>query len=269
MPRPPGVDIPQLQGRAWDLESGPQTTQQLNATIEYQFGPDHFCVCRVRRTEGYAPCGAGGSEPTCRREWDRSLHGREINSRRPLYNLLPNVGNIARTESNSTMDYHSAQVTGAGGSQAGVEFLASYTFGKTLTDNLGYYGSTNTSGEGAYWQNAYDRRSNRGPAFFDVRHNFTVGGVWALPYGRGQKFGSSTWVVNAILGGWSANYFLAARGGFPMTVCATDRTGQAVRGNVRANRYRELRVNDAASTIDNFFGLPCGSHRSVLRRRRR
>ena len=38
MPRPPGVDIPQLQGRAWDLNLRPQTTQQVNATIEYQFG---------------------------------------------------------------------------------------------------------------------------------------------------------------------------------------------------------------------------------------
>ena len=119
----------------------------------------------------------------------------DINTRRPLYNLLPNLGNIARTESNSTMDYHSAQVTARRRFSAGVEFLASYTFGKTLTDNLGYYGSTNTSGEGAYWQNAYDRRSNRGPAFFDVRHNFTVGGLWALPYGRGQKFGSSRRMV--------------------------------------------------------------------------
>ena len=38
MPRPPGVTVPQLQGRAWDLNLRPQTTQQLNATLEYQFG---------------------------------------------------------------------------------------------------------------------------------------------------------------------------------------------------------------------------------------
>ena len=155
------------------------------------------------------------------------------------------------------MDYHSAQFTGRRRFTGGLEFLAAYTFGKTLTDNRGYYGSTNSSAEGAYWQNAYDRQSNRGPAFFDVRHSFTVGGVWALPYGHGQKFGSNSHaVVNAVLGGWSANYSLAARGGIPMTVFANDRTNQAVRGNVRANRYKELQVDESARTIDNFFGLP-------------
>jgi hypothetical protein len=39
-----------------------------------------------------------------------------------------------------------------------------------------------------------------------------------------------------------------------MTVFANDRTGQAVRGNVRANRYRELQMDESARTIDNYFG---------------
>jgi hypothetical protein len=155
------------------------------------------------------------------------------------------------------MDYHSAQMTARRRYSGGLEFLASYTFGKTLTDNLGYYGSTNTSGEGAYWQNAYDRRSNRGPAFFDVRHNFTLGGLWALPYGKGLMFGNNANpVADAIFGGWSVNYVLSSRTGFPLTVRANDRTGQAVRGNVRANRYRQLQTDQSAQTVDNFFGLP-------------
>ena len=55
-----------------------------------------------------------------------------------------------------------------------MEFLAAYTLSKTLTDNLGYYGSGGVNAEGAYWQNAYDRRGDRGPAFFDARHNFST-----------------------------------------------------------------------------------------------
>ncbi len=38
----------------------------------------------------------------------------------------------------------------------GLEFLASYTFSKILTNNLGYYGSAGVAAEGAYWVNAYD-----------------------------------------------------------------------------------------------------------------
>jgi len=256
MPRPAGVTAPQLQARAWDLNLRPQTTQQINATVEYQlFSSTSLSV-------GYV--GQKGRHLVAPVEANQPLPGSgpfstwtDLNTRRPLYNILPNVGNIARTESNSTMDYNSLQAVARRRFSAGLEFLAAYTFGKTLTDNLGYYGSTNTSGEGAYWQNAYDRRSNRGPAFFDTTHNFTIGGLWQLPYGHGQKFGSSAHpVVDAIFGGWSANYSLADHTGFPLTVRATDRTGQAVRGNVRANRYGPLQTGVTPVTVDNFFGLP-------------
>lgn len=186
MPRPAGVTIPQLQGRAWDLNLRPQTTQQINATVEYQL------ASATSLSVGYV--GQKGTHLVAPVEANQPVAGTgpfstwsELNTRRPLYNLLPNLGNIARTEASATMDYHSLQTTMRRRFSGGLEFLAAYTFGKTLTDNLGYYGSSNTSGEGAYWQNAYDRRANRGPAFFDVRHNFTLGGLWAIPYGKGLK----------------------------------------------------------------------------------
>ena len=70
----------------------------------------------------------------------------------------------------------------------GLEFVASYTLSKTLTDNRGFYGGgTFIRGEGAYWQNAYNRKSERGRAFFDARHNFTVGGTWDLPVGARSR----------------------------------------------------------------------------------
>jgi len=46
------------------------------------------------------------------------------------------------------------------------------------------------------------------------------------------------------------------RSGLPITVRANDRTGQAVRGNVRANRYRAFTVNESLRNVDNWFGLP-------------
>jgi len=255
MPRPAGVIVPQLQGRAWDLDLRPQTTSQLNFTVEYQL--DNATAFSA----GYV--GQKGTHLVAPVEANQPLPGTgafstwtNLNTRRPLYNILPNLGNIARTESSATMDYHSLQMTARRRFASGLDFIAAYTWGKTLTDNLGYYGSGFTSSEGAYWQNAYDRRSNRGPSFFDVRHNFTIGGNYALPYGKGQKFGSDSGkAVDLVLGGWSLNYNLAARTGLPLTVRALDRTGQAVRGNVRANWYRELTTNESARTIDNWFGL--------------
>lgn len=256
MPRPASAGVvPQLQGRAWDLDLRPQTTSQLNFTLEYQ--ADNA----TSFSAGYV--GQKGTHLVAPVEANQPLPGvgpfstwTNLNLRRPLINLLPNLGNIARTESSATMDYHSLQTTARRRLRGGLDFIAAYTWGKTLTDNLGYYGSGFTSGEGAYWQNAYDRRSNRGRSFFDIRHNFTIGGNYDLPYGKNQKFGSAApKAVDLIAGGWSINYMMAARSGLPLTVRAVDRTGQAVRGNVRANAYKNLEINKSGQNIDNYFGI--------------
>jgi hypothetical protein len=255
MPRPAAAGInPQLQGRAWDLNLRPQTTSQLNVTVEYQL--DNATAVSA----GYV--GQKGTHLVAPVEANQPLPGTgafstwtPLNTRRPLYTRLPNLGNIARTESSATMDYHSLQMTMRRTLKNGLDFIAAYTFGKTLTDNLGYYGSGFTSSEGAYWQNAYDRRSNRGPAFFDIRQNFTIGGNWDVPYGKGQKWSAGSKALDMIAGGWSANYNMAIRSGLPLTVRAIDRTNQAVRGNVRANYFRPLVANEGNRNIDNWFGL--------------
>jgi hypothetical protein len=257
MPRPAAAGVnPQLQGRAWDLDLRPQTTSQLNFTLEYQLDG------ATSISAGYV--GQKGTHLVAPVEANQPLPGTgpaatwiNQNLRRPLINVLPNLGNIARTESSATMDYHALQMSARRRMKGGLDFIAAFTFGKTLTDNLGYYGSGFTSGEGAYWQNAYDRRSNRGPAFFDIRRSFTIGGNWDIPFGNGKKWGSSAnRAVDMILGGWTMNYNTQIRSGLPLTVRANDRTFQAVRGNVRANYLRALPVNEGARNVDNWFGLP-------------
>jgi hypothetical protein len=132
--------------------------------------------------------------------------------------------------------------------------VASYTLSKTLTDNRGFYGGgAFISGEGAYWQNAYDRESDRGRAFFDARHNFTVGGTWDVPVGTGRVFGKNmNRVADLVLGGWSTSFLVLAHSGFPVTILGRDSTNQAVRGNVRANHYGSLTYQN--QSIDNWFG---------------
>lgn len=257
MPRPASAGVvPQLQGRAWDQNLRPQTTSQINVTAEYQF--DQASSVSV----GYV--GQKGTHLVAPVEANQPLPGTgpystwtNLNLRRPLINALPNLGNIALTQASATMDYHALQMTGRHRMRGGLDFIASYTYGKTLTDNLGYYGSGFTNSEGAYWQNAYDRRANRGRAFFDARQNFTLGGQYDLPVGKGKMFGKSmSKTADLIAGGWNLNYFISAHTGFPVTIRALDRTGMAVRGNVRANAYSHLRVDPSLVSVDNFFGLP-------------
>ena len=246
---------PFYQARAWDLDLRPQFTNQFNIALEYQLGKATAVSAAYvgnRATHLIVPHEANqplpGTGPFS--TWT------PLNDRRPLAKVLPNVGNIALTESSGTSHYNSLQMTARHKMGGGLEFLSAYTFSKTLTDNLGYYGCAAVNSDGAYWQNAYDRHANFGPACFDAAHNFTVGGLYLLPVGKGQKFGSGMGrAMDLILGGWNANYFLAAHSGFPVSInapAAQTNTGQSVRGNVRANYYRKMNIG--SQTVDRFFG---------------
>ncbi len=247
--------LSQLSGqlRAWGQNLRPQFNSQWNLSLENQLSPT------ISVTAAYV--GQKGTQLVVPREGNQPMADpgpmntwRPLQQRRPLYGPLPGVTNIATTDSAANMDYHALQITGRKRMAGGLEFLTSYTLSKTLTDNRGFYGGGGyIAGEGAYWQNAYDRRSDRGPAFFDARHNFNFGGRWELPFGRNRAWGKD-WnrAADLILGGWSGNFILLSHSGFPVTILGRDQTNQAVRGFVRANRYRALTYQN--QSIDNWFG---------------
>ncbi len=129
------------------------------------------------------------------------------------------------------------------------------SFSKSMMENLGYYGCGGVNSDGAYWQDAYNRRANRGPSCFDSPNNFTLGGLYDLPVGRGKKLGNSmNRIADLIIGGWNINYFANAHAGFPGTINASSANtgGRTPRGNVRANAYRPFTIT--SQTVDQFFG---------------
>jgi Carboxypeptidase regulatory-like domain len=246
---------PFYQARAWDLDLRPQFTNQYNLALEYQVG--HATSISVAYVGNHA------THLIVPHEANQPLPGTgpfntwtPLNDRRPLARPLPNVGNIALTESSGTSRYNALQMTLRHKMRAGLELISAYTFSKTLTDNLGYYGCAAVNSDAAYWQNAYDRHANFGPACFDAPQNFSVGGLYTLPLGKGQHFGPGMRkAADLILGGWNVNYFLTAHSGFPVTILASthqNNTGQSVRGGVRANYYRNMNVT--SQTVDRFFG---------------
>jgi len=201
---------PFYQARAWDLDLRPQFTNQYNVALEYQLGK--------ATSVSAAYVGNKATHLIVPHEANQPLPGTgpfstwtNLNDRRPLAKSLPNVGNIALTESSGTSNYNSLQMTARHRLGGGLELISAYTFSKTLTDNLGYYGCGNVNSDGAYWQNAYDRHANFGPACFDTPHNFTVGGLYSMPVGKGKKFGAGMGrAADLILGGWNINYFAGA-----------------------------------------------------------
>jgi hypothetical protein len=240
------------QVRAYNPDLRPAFIQQWNFSTEYQFASS-FSL-----TAGYV--GQRGRHLVDPREYNQPLPGTgpveawaPLQQRRPLFATAPLITNISGTDSSSNMDYNAIQVSARKRMSTGIEFLASYTLSRTLTDNLGYYGSDGVNSEGAYWQNAYDRNSDRGRAFFDALHNFSLGGVFEVPFGRSRAYGKG-WnrATDLALGGWTLNYVASLHSGFPVTVQTSDTTSQAVRGGTRPNGYGNLTYQN--QSIDNWFG---------------
>lgn len=241
------------QLRAWNPDLRPAFIQQYNLTTEFQFSHT------LSLTTGYV--GQKGTHLVDPREYNQPLPGvgdpitwAPLQQRRPLFAVAPLITNISGTDSSSTMNYNGLQTSLRKRYSAGLDFVASYTFSKTMTDNLGYYGSGgSTASEGAYWQNAYNRHGDYGRAFFDSTHVFSLGGNYEIPVGRNRTFFKNmNRAADLVLGGWKVNSIVSIHSGFPMTINGRDSSNQIVRGSLRSNRYAAFDYHN--SNIDHWFG---------------
>src|SRR5205814_5707356 len=72
------------------------------------------------------------------------------------------------------------------------------------------------------------RACAKGPAIFDVRHRAVGSVVWAVPYGRGQRYGGQLpqW-ADLVAGGWSLTTITTFSTGTPVQLAAPNQTGSA------------------------------------------
>jgi hypothetical protein len=238
-------DRPSGQLRAWDPNLRPQFTQQWNLFAEYLIGArssinigyvgsdsDHL----VTPVDGNQPLPGTGDPLT----W------LPVQQRRPLFQFNPLINSISTTAARGRSNYNALQTTFKQRLWNGLDFVANYTYSKTMSNNLGYYGSGGVAAEGAYPMNSYNIEANYGPAFFDATHVASVAGSYELPFGKDKQFGAS-WNrgVDAALGGWQLGFALTAHTGFPITVQDTSNPSQqASRSTERPNRIGDGSVEN-------------------------
>jgi hypothetical protein len=163
------------------------------------------------------------------------------------------------TESRAMMNYNALQAVLRQRVSHGLEFTANYTWGKAMTNSFGNY-SLNVNGYNGAFQNYYDSGADDGPAGYDIKHNFSGTGVYALPFGTGkQYFSSANRVLDEIIGGWKLSTAAVVYSGFPETITAGSSNVQSY-GTNRANEYMPLKVR--GRSLSHWFGtdpttLPC------------
>jgi hypothetical protein len=192
---------------------------------------------------------------------------RPLDQRRPLYGVNPNIGVTSGTNSIGVGAYDGLQTSVRQRLDDGLEFLASYTYSKSLSDNVGYYGVGwgQTAGQGYYYLDSTNPRLDYGPSPYDMRHNFSFSTIYELPFGKDRKIGSD-WggAKNAVLGGWVINSIFQTHSGLALTVW--DGAGQSLQATRSLERPDRLcngavsgaGVDDTWIDINCFRSAPAG-----------
>jgi hypothetical protein len=132
---------------------------------------------------------------------------------RRLIQPLSNVVTINYFDTNNRSSYNALQVKLNQRVSRGLQFLASYTFGKSLD-----YAGSPASGGGAVGgpQSVTLFEQSRGPSGFDVRHRFVLSWVWELPFGEGHGLGGG--FLRPLVERWQFGGIVTLSTGRPFTV---------------------------------------------------
>jgi hypothetical protein len=193
--------------------------QQFNLNAQYEFRPDFVLEVGYVGTLGrkllqfrelnqpiYIPGADQSGNPLS------TLANKE--SRRPFANF----STIAQATTYGSSNYNSLQVSVQKRFSRGYTFLAGYTFSKSIDQLSQFHSGSGSPIDPAIAQNADRLDAERALSAFDMRHRFTLSGVFELPLGRGGRFLNRGGVLNQIAGGWSINPILVLASGIPLTV---------------------------------------------------
>jgi Carboxypeptidase regulatory-like domain len=161
--------------------------------------------------------------------------------------------------STGTSNYNSLQTKLEQQFGNGLQFLASYTWSKTLGDAQDLLNGGSLQGYRAPEVPGYGPEFDYGPATYDIRNVFHLSGGYVLPFGTGKKyFGNTNKMENAVVGGWSVNVISGLQGGQPVTFnCPTSTTSGTSCYDVKVpGQSPKLRFHTDSNGKLNWIGNP-------------
>jgi hypothetical protein len=180
-----------------------------------------------------------------------NAQGAPVVGPRPLavYNI--NGDNVQYLENIGKSNYHSLQARLEKRFSGGFTALASYTWGKALTnsvDHLSTSGAGNGVDVGVFRepQNGYDRNAEYGPAEFDVTHRFVASAVWQAP-------SPASGILRALVGGWEIAPIVTMQTGLGLTVTQPEAIGLGGERRSRPDRIGDGSVPDGERSVDRWL----------------
>jgi hypothetical protein len=200
---PPGVIV-----IGWAKDFQTPYAYQYNLSVQHQLGDS------IGMEIGYV--GSLGRHLPIFMEVNPGVY--EPGQTKPGARVFPAFSLVRPTFSAARSKYDSLQASVRMRPKHGINFLASYTLGKSMdhVSGLNIGGEPRpaipvTVGDDASIQQSLDYEW--GPSLFDARHRFVVSFGYALP--TPHSMGS---IGEHVIGGWQLNGIIQAQTGFPLTV---------------------------------------------------
>ncbi|MCU1233386.1 MAG: TonB-dependent receptor, plug [Candidatus Solibacter sp.] len=149
--------------------------------------------------------------------------------------------------------YHALQAKVEKRFSGGFYFLNSFTWSKLIDNSSGHLEANNGDNSRV---NFLDPGYNKGVGSYNQPFNNTTTLVYALPYGKGRKFGSNgNPFLTAIIGGWQATVINTMTSGMPVNINYGPASRYSVSGypTYRPNLIGDPMAPIAQRNIDNYF----------------
>ncbi len=212
MYQPNGNNAPYLQSWNLTLEHSPISNLMLGASYVGNKGT-HMWINRDVNTLAQPALGP-----------DAQFGGVTAQLRRPY----PNAGRITAIENQANTSYQALQLKAEWRQSAGLSFLTSYTYGKSIDTPYSFI------------QDPTNRQGSRGLAPQNVANYFVHSMTYQLPFGAGRRWLQSKGIADVVLGGWAMNSIVTARSGFPVNpVNSSNGTGSLTIQGQRPDRIRD------------------------------
>jgi hypothetical protein len=218
-----GVNLAQL---VFDRDLRTAYFNQYNASLQYALGQDLLFEAAYVGTRGLNlirnvrinQAGLASREHPILNQ----VTGQTITTNRPDNAALraPYQGvepvNFQQIQSTAQSTYNSLQMSLTKRLSRGLQFLASYTFAKSIDNGSGFSVSTGDAVDGSPGiGNQFDNRANRGVSAFDRTHRFVLSYLWDLAR---PAFAENSTVSRLLFSNWEVAGIITAMSGLPIDI---------------------------------------------------
>ncbi|HEV2860403.1 MAG TPA: TonB-dependent receptor [Pyrinomonadaceae bacterium] len=226
-----------LSGTLFDRNIRTPYLQQYNASVQYELFRDYVFEAAYVGTRGVnlfrqlAINQARLASPTA--PVVNHVTGAVITTNTPANAALrapiqgAGVNNFFQNQSSAQSSYNSMQLNLTKRFANGLQFLASYTWAKSIDNASGQGGGAGVGGvvnPGAVGEssgvlgNQRDNRANRGVSDFDRPHRFVFSGVYELPRLVSPE---GSWLARGVLNNWQLGGIYTVMSGLPVDIVDT------------------------------------------------